>query len=816
MKNLTTPLTLFALLCGVTLTAWGLFHLSWPQALPWAGAGALFKYLVFMVICALLVSAGSLRSKRNPLIIGCVIAATIALLSSAVWPMVVMLWFAFASAILGKVIFVTFRINIQDNWLSNFLLGAGVYGTVTGLLAHFPVNYPSVYALALALPILLWRRYAAEYWRLFIVLFSKNDDADFSKKWLEIAITVVALVHFVVALMPELGHDALAMHLFIPAHMASRHQWGFDADTYAWALMPMLGDWIFAVGYLLAGETAVRLISVSFIFVTAWLARDLVIWAGGTDKGARWAVLIFLSTPLTFTESSSLFIESVWAAFVVAGILAILRLCESSDKSKSWIVLAAMLLGFAVATKAVTLTILPVLLLHMLWNYKSCLKATSFQALLGATGLFLFVGLIPYLTAWRLTGNPVFPFFNGIFQSQYYPPVNFDSATVFGKGLTWDVLYRATFDSGRYLEATAGASGFQWLLLFLPTSILLIIRQQVKGITLIIVAVLMVFAVFQSVSYLRYAYPVWALLAAAMGLALGNLSNENNGIKTAWTIAASATVLLNLLFLNSGAQYRDFPIKSVWDTESRDAYLKVRLPIRNAVELVNQLNVGRSPVAVFAHPLTAGIKSDVLYSNWYNFRFQADINTANTLGEVANVLLRRGVDLVILDSNWSGGVEKRALIIDATELIAEYGSISVRRVKKDYRFKTELLKSPDFSLIDNWSLSPGAEYDVASKIIIANVAASATQAIAVSPGLRYLNTVVSRCSKSPSVGRIQINWLDFKGKFVNVDIKTFECTPEWAEYSMEVAAPSSATLAIVYVTGHTGTPIEFKSNSLRQ
>jgi len=805
-----------SLMAGVVLTIWGLVHLPWPQTLPWADASALFRYLTFMGVCAGLVFAGSFWSKRNPLLVGAIIATGMALLSGALWSLLVTLWFAFASAILGKSILSVLRINTEETWLTNFLIGAGVYGTAIGFLAHFPVNYPGVYGVALALPVLLGWRNVTECGRRFMASLAKNDTSAFKINWLDASIAVIALVFFVVALMPEVGHDALAMHLFIPAHLALRHQWGFDADTYVWAVMPMLGDWIFSVGYMLAGETAVRLINFGFILVLGWLVRDLVLWAGGAIKGVRWAALIFLSTPLTFTESSSLFIESVWAAFVVAGTLALLRQYSATDESKSGMPLAALLLGLAVATKSVTLTILPVLLLLVLWHFKSWLRTTSLSSWFTATGLFLLVGLIPYFTAWWLTGNPVFPFFNGIFQSSYYPPVNFDSATIFGKGVTWDVLYRATFDSAKYLEASAGASGFQWLLLFVPAAIILFANKQHKGVTLLLVGAMVVAAVFQSVSYLRYAFPAWAILAAVMGLVLGGALTESKLVKAAWVAAATGTVLLNLLFLGAGAQYRDLPLKSIGDKVHRDAYLQGRLPIRNAVELVNLLNVGRAPVAIFSHPLTAGLKADALYSNWYNFRFQGEINAASTAHAVANVLLQRGVDFVILDSSWSGGSEKRELIGKATESIAEYGSISVRRVRADYRFQAELLKNPEFSSTDGWALAPGAGYDAVSGVITTSVAASATQALAVSPGQRYLNTVVARCFKEATLGRVQINWLDDKGQFVTADLKTFDCTPDWTEQAMEVTAPTTAAVAIVYVIGHTATPLQFKSNSLRQ
>lgn len=816
LKYLTETLVSILLLAGTLLTGWGLAHLEWPQALPWAGKDALIRYLAFLTVCAGMIVVAAYKTKKSPLLVGGAIAAGLALLAGALWPLLVASWFALASAILGRSILAVLKINTGGDWLTHFLVGAGVYGTAVGLLAHFPVNYPGVYGAALALPVLVGWRVAVSQGRSFLASLSNEDVAGFKVGALDVAIAAVALVYFVVALMPEVGHDALAMHLFIPTHLSVWHQWGFDADTYVWAVMPLLGDWIFTIGYMLAGETAVRLTNVGFIFVLGWLVRDLVLWAGGSANGAKWAALIFISTPLTFTESSSLFIESVWAAFVVAGTFALLRLCYASGVSKSEMPLAALLLGLAAATKAVTLTILPALLLLMLWHYKSWFRSINLSSWFTATGLFLVAGLIPYVTAWWLTGNPVFPFFNGLFQSPYYPPANFDSAGVFGKGVTWDVLYRATFDSGKYLEASAGASGFQWLLLFVPAAIMLFAIKQRKGLSLLLIGTLVVAAVFQSVSYFRYAFPAWAILAAVMGLALGRISTESKLVKGAWVAAAMGTILLNLLFLGAGAQYRDFPLKSIVDDTHRETYLQGRLPIRNAVKLVNQLNVGSTPVAVFSHPLTAGLKADALYSNWYNFRFQGEINAAGTVQEVASILLQRGVDFVILDSYWQGGAEKRELIGKATELIAEYGTISVRRVSTEYRFKTELLKNPEFASIEGWVLAPGAEYDFASGVITTNVAASATQAVQVTPGQRYLNVVVARCAKETTLGRIQINWLDTQGKFVTADIKTFDCAPVWTEQTMEVTTPPAAVVAIVYLTGHTEIPLEFKSNSLRK
>lgn len=821
ISRINTLLVGTALAGGVVLTAWGFAHMQWPQDLPWTYA-ALPRYLIFLIICTVLVISGSYWSKRSPLFIGAVIGIGIGLLSGALWPLLVTLWFFLSATILGRGILTKLGIKlVGESHLTRFLVGAGAYGTAVGLCAHFPINYPGVYGLALALPILFsWRKVIAQSSKLFCNGVPKNP-ATFSLNWLDAAIAVVALVYFVVAFMPEVGYDSLAMHLFIPAHLATRHQWGFDASTYVWAVIPMLGDWIFAIGYMLANETAARLINVGFIFVLVWVVRDIVVWAGGSAIGARWAALIFLATPLTFTVGSSLFIESVWASFAVAGTLAVLKAATTSGNSRLELPVSGTLLGYALAAKAITFTILPGLLLLLVWRYRSWYKTVGLPFLSQGVALFLAIGMIPYATAWRLTGNPVFPLFNKIFQSPFYRTTeNFDNP-LFNAGFTWDVFYRVTFDSGRYLEAYAGASGFQWLLLFIPASIAIIVSRNTRGVALILVGIFAIALAFHSQSYLRYTFPAWALLTATIGVALGATGTTNRFIKYGWYAAAVITVTLNLLFINAGAFYRDFALGSILDQSSRDKYLLARLPIRSAIELVNRLNVEQMPVAVFSHPQTAGLSANALYPNWYNQVFQEEIATVQTEQEVANILLRRAVDFVILDANWNGvgglrGLETRALIEKISEKQADYGSISVRKIKSDYRFRDELLINPNFTSISGWVLAPEAKYDADSGVVLVSVASSAAQAIAVSAGRHYLNTVVARCASKKTWGRIQINWLDKNGKFVRADLKVFECSSDWAEHTLEGTVPANVVKAIVYTAGHTPIPLEFKSNSFRQ
>ena len=811
-----------ALISGFALTVIGLSRLPWPQSIVWSDNNALLRFLGFLVLAAIAVFLLAKKLNHHTGLAVVITAALLAVVAGALWPLLAALWFACASSVLGY--WLLGRLKIQgQNWLNCLLVGAGLYGTVAGLLAHFPVNYQGVYGAALALPLVLGWRVVVASSRNLLTRVNKTNVAEAGISWLDVAIGAVALVYFAVALMPELGFDSLAMHLFIPAHMALRHQWGFDASTYVWAVMPMLGDWIFSMGYLIAGETAVRLINVGFIFILGGLLRNIVLWAGGTALGARWAVLIFLSTPLTFTEGSSLYIESIWASFVLAGALSVLNACTTSGKPKFELPVAGLLLGCALAAKAVTFTILPVLFLLLVWRYKLWFKTAGIQVLMLGLGLFSIIGFIPYATAWRLTGNPVFPLFNKIFQSPYFPITENFNNQAYSTGMTWDVLYRVTFETVKYLEAYAGASGFQWLLLFITTILVLIIGGQRRAFALLLVGALSVAIAFRSQSYLRYVFPSLIIMIASIGVALSTTLSTKSFMRKWWYAAAVSTVVLNLLFINTGnAFYQDFPLKSIFDQSKKEKYLLARLPIRNAVELVNRLNAEKMPVAVFADPLAAGLSGDALYTNWYNMSFQKEISSINTEQDISNILSKRNVNFLILDSNWNGvnccggGAEKQALIEKVSDQIAEYGSLTVRKLKTNYQFKTELLINSDFKSITGWALSAGTKYDSAAGIILAGVDAPAYQQVVVAPGVRYLNTVEARCAKEQAAGRVQINWIDLKGQFISASIKTFDCSPTWAEHKMEVVAPQDAVKAMVYVSGQSTIPLEFKSNSLRQ
>ncbi|XXD97891.1 phospholipid carrier-dependent glycosyltransferase [Pseudomonas sp. Z3-8] len=762
------------------------------------------------ILLSVAVLAALTALTRKPPIVLCLgLLACLTIACSQIWPVVVVAVFALSATVLGRWLL---RQENPADWSIHLLMGTGTFGTLTGLAAYMPINYPWLYGAMLALPLVLGRKQVLSIGRELLAQIQATRSAHTPMQTgLDVLIGGFACLYVLVAFMPEVGHDALAMHLFVPSHLAQRHQWSFDANTYVWAVMPMLADWIYSIVYMLAGETASRLSNSAFALLVAWQIRNMTLWAGGSATSARWASLIFLSTPLAFAESSSLHIESAWTAFMLAGTLAILKVSGFTADPRerlSQLVLAGVLLGFAMATKAVTLSVLPVLLLVLLLQYKAwAVRGIAKTLMLGSAGLLL-AGATPYVCAGYLTGNPVFPFFNGVFHSPLWPDMNFEPPATFGTGMTWDTLYRMVFQSPQFIEGRVGAAGFQWLLL--PTAaVAVLLSGNKKALCILLVGAGAMFMTFQSTAYLRYVFPSFALFSVILALPF----SDARAFPRSLAIAAGAVlVLANTRFIQAATYYGEIKPSALLSQAGREAFLLERLPIRKLVDTVNALNSGYQPVAVFASPLMAGLHGDALYASWYNLKWKGEFDAATSPAELTRRLRQRQVNWLVIDLKSLPQAQLDRLLAVSTSY-SRLGNLDLRKLNATHY---ELLLNPDLSSLDGWNLLSPSTYDTSRKILTVNVKTPATQRVDVTPGLTYTNSVSARCTEAATTGRIQANWIDDQGDFISASIATFDCTTHWETHEMSVIAPANATSAVIYASGHTDTPLEFKSLSFRQ
>jgi len=245
------------------------------------------------------------------------------------------------------------------DWLE-IPLGAAVLATAFGLAAHLPLNYWFVWA-----PIVLVCVAALFRSRQIRVIDMTRME------WAAFALAAFPLLlHLLAALSPESSGDGLAMHLVVPDWIAFHHSWSFDAARLAWAVMPMNGDWLASIAYLIGGgEISAKVLNwIWLAVIAAGLFRALRFTL--TRAWAWLGVALFVSTPVVLLVTGSLLVENLWALFLFAGFIALWE-----DR----ILASAVLLGAAMGTKFGSLAMILVLLPFVFWRLRKKSAAGHFS-----------------------------------------------------------------------------------------------------------------------------------------------------------------------------------------------------------------------------------------------------------------------------------------------------------------------------------------------------------------------------------------------------------------------------------------------------
>ena len=257
------------------------------------------------------------------------------------------------------------------------------------------------------------------------------------------ALVVIIIAECLLGFLPPISRDELTHHLAIPKLYANSGRI-IEVPMASYAYYPMLVDMLFTpwvywgydfvpkwIHFLFAGLTA--------LLLHAYLARRMNAvygWLGA---------FFFLSTPVIFRLGHWGYNDLALAFYTTASLLCLLRWREERG-ANSWLALAALSLGFALATKPNGLAAaLLIVLLVALVIVKP--PRRSFAAASREFFCFVALALVPFLPwlikNWWQTGNPLFPFFGSVFAAQpASAPDGSEAASLAGVGI---------FDKREYL-----------------------------------------------------------------------------------------------------------------------------------------------------------------------------------------------------------------------------------------------------------------------------------------------------------------------------------------------------------------------------
>ncbi|MCL2309041.1 MAG: hypothetical protein FWC42_02025 [Proteobacteria bacterium] len=434
-------------------------------------------------------------------------------------------------------------------WALSWLIGLLMIGGTLGWLLPWPVHYRSIYLVILIAIVLCRFRVLLRAWR---DTWAAWQLATRRAPYMASAALSVTGLASIMLWLPTLQFDDAVYHLGLPTQLLNSHYYRFDVSSQIWALAPWLGDTLQAVVMVITGADgrgAMNGVWLVLLLYFVWaLARALDL-----DHRERWlAVMLVASQPGLFALLGGMQMELPLAVYLTAAVVLVLREKQKAqcvNTIPSGLIPLMLVTAGLLAFKASPVVWAVPLAIWALWgrHLRHDLKA------LGA-GILLCVVCVgsSYAYAWGLTGNPVLPLFNDIFQSPYAPPFRLTDARWFdGIHLTlpWDLVFK----TDRFIEAYPGAIGFGTLVLAAGGGMAMVASTAAR--TLLAFFLVAFFAMFLNIQYVRYVFPVLTLL---IPLAIvGYTTFLSQGKKEVVIAGLVMLVALNLAFYsNSWYGYR--------------------------------------------------------------------------------------------------------------------------------------------------------------------------------------------------------------------------------------------------------------------
>ena len=486
------------------------------------------------------------------------------------------------------------------------LVGVGLLCGIDGWLLPFRIHFRAVYVVALlAIVFLRWRAIAP----MLRGLAGNWSSAVASAPGVAVFALLAIGAMSTFAWLPTLNFDSLAYHLNLPSQLVKLGYYQMNAGSNVWAVSPWTADVLQGIAWMVAGVQARGAVD------ALWAGLSLIlIWKLCEEldlrPSLRWlAVALYAAIPAIAYTLSAMQTEGPTAA-VIAALALLIQHVRAPGRRE--LVLAFVLTGLLIALKISNLMFVGPLGLWLLWRWRGRLPwhALPFAALLA-----LLLASSSYLYAWKLTGNPVLPVFNGVFHSPYFAPVNYHDNR-WDKGFHWNIVWRLVFHSGDYMEG--GDAAPILVLIALAGSLLVSLARPVSR-PLALVAITGLLLPLYEIQYSRYALPSLALLIPAM---LCGVPSSVAGRRQSRLALAGlcAIVVLSLAFMNSISWQARAGVVQLRAIAGRSAAVDRFAPEREMVRVVEDRYGATARVLMvrLGVPVAAEFAGKAFAVSWYD------------------------------------------------------------------------------------------------------------------------------------------------------------------------------------------------------
>jgi hypothetical protein len=453
-----------------------------------------------LAVTAIAAVAGTVRRARGagagtvPALVGLLVLAAFTYYAGAAA--------LFASVMLALVaiaIGTLFRAPPQSSSWSALLAGMAVMSAVVGWLLPFHVHDGRLYLVVMGGVVLLRRRAVAG--QLQAAMAGWNGLAARHPWMLTVAVATAGVASLGLWL-PSLNYDDNAAHLILPNQLLAGGYYTLDVSSQLAAVQPWANNVLHGIGALVAGQVVPPALNALWLVIGLAGAYRLARALGGPAPVALAAAAVYASHPLSAHFASTMQVDGPIAAVLLH--LAADMAHAKGRLSSPWITGA--ILGLLAGLKVSNVLYVFFPLAWWAWLAVRDREWKPFAVLVLAAAV---VGGASYAYATLITGNPVFPFLNGIFKSPFLPPIDLHD-TRWDTGVQWRAIWDLTFATSRFSEAAPGAAGLA-LMVALPGLVAMIIARRDSrwiGLWMLASGALM----FWQIQYLRYVFPAIAVL----------------------------------------------------------------------------------------------------------------------------------------------------------------------------------------------------------------------------------------------------------------------------------------------------------------
>ncbi len=434
------------------------------------------------------------------------------------------------------------------------LVGLSLNALLVWAAMHFPVNTPGTY----------WAFFVAE-----VAIFGYLGGLSLplpARAWSvgQVIILLHALLFLPYALVPVHNFDDLVAHLFIPHQTLLFGQFSFSPDFVSGLNASMLPMGAFTGAYMLGGEHAVRLLNLS-MFTLGFLALESFTRRRWNGAVAALAVLFAVLTPFTHWTLAICFSDALFFATATALVLLALEFIENGSPSR--LPGIGLMAAFGYLSKQQIIFIAIPLSIPLATRAISCARNALFETLRAAgMACFLFLVFIspPLIHNYILSGNPLFPFYNAIFKSPFWPEQDLVDGR-WSEPFNWLTLWRLTFFGSHFVENGDYSFGFAPLTLApIALGILLLrpVRSGLAPLGLVVLCFCYLFLCFKTTGlYMRYFLGIVGPMSLALALVVWRCASSSLWHARVVAVLVSVIAVGNFAALFSGRNTADpYPI----------------------------------------------------------------------------------------------------------------------------------------------------------------------------------------------------------------------------------------------------------------